>query len=769
VGGGDPIERRPIEGSDAIEPVARGDRHERLDPSALRAHKRGESQGRRVVEAEHAAQERAPRKPHGDGVGDAAQLRRRRLGGASDEQHIRQPALAGRPGGTPGCLGHRGRVGVEADDESPGIGRGGTKDAPAVAGPEVDDHPLVAGDQVGELADVHLVDAPADDGTHDEQSTATPPRYSRMRLAVRPGAPADPPTLRLVPDILPYVPEPPAVRPWDPRAPHVARTVANLIGRVRPDLRPEHVGSTAVPDLPGKGVVDLAIPAPPDDIPAISEALLEIGFGRQGGTSPWPSSRPMLVGAIDDEGDRFRIHAHVIPATSNELHELRTFRDALRRDAGLRDRYVAAKQRIVDGGERSGQAYAVAKGDFVSDTLLAIGAWPRPADAGPPIEPGATIGILGGGQLGRMLAIAARQLGYGVAILDPDPFCPARAVADHQVEAAYDSVKGARELAAGCAVVTYELEHVSAEAVEAIAGRVPVRPGLAALRATQDRLAERRFVREQGELTANWRPVHGLEELSAAAEDLGYPLRLKAPIGGYDGRSQARIAGPDDVPAALAAVERQEGRARPLLLERELDFEAELSVVCARDLEGRTLAYPVSRNVHDRGILVESVAPAPIDPLHAATAADIAGRLARALDVVGVMTVELFLVGGRDLAVNELAPRVHNSGHWTIEGAPTSQFQQHIRAICGLPLGSVEPRGAAAMVNLLGTGPKRAARLTGLPEALADPSVAVHVYGKRAVFDRRKMGHVTALAADGDAEAALARARTAVGRLGWAE
>ena len=571
-----------------------------------------------------------------------------------------------------------------------------------------------------------------------------------------------------MPEILPYESLPPALRVWDPRSPHVARVVANLIGRARPDLRPEHVGSTAVPDLPGKGVIDLAIPAPPDDIPEITNRLVGLGFGRQPGRSPWPPSRPMLVGAIDYEGERFRIHVHVIPETSDEPDELRAFRDALRRDPELRAGYVAAKQRIVDGGERSSEMYAVSKGDWVAEALLRIGARPRPADQGPPVEPGATIGILGGGQLGRMLAVAARQLGYGVAILDPDPFCPARGVADRQVEAAYDSVKGARELAEGCAVVTYELEHVAAEAVEAIASRVPVRPGLRALRATQDRLAERRFVREQGELTADWRAVRGLDELRAAADELGYPLRLKAPIGGYDGRSQARIAHPDELGSALAAVERQEGAGRPLLLERELAFDCELSVVCARDLDGRTRAYPVSRNVHDRGILVESVAPAPIDPLHAATATDIAERLARALDVVGVMTVELFLVDDRDIAVNELAPRVHNSGHWTIEGATTSQFEQHVRAICGLPLGSVEPRGGAAMVNLLGTGPKRPARLTGLTDALRDPTAAVHVYGKRAVFERRKMGHVTSVAADGNVDTALARARDAAARLGWA-
>ena len=571
-----------------------------------------------------------------------------------------------------------------------------------------------------------------------------------------------------MPDILPYETRPPAVRPWDPRTAHVARVLANLIGRADPELRAEHVGSTAVPELAGKGVVDLAIPVPPDRIPGATETLFRLGFQRQGGVAPFPPTRPVLVGAIDYEGDRFRIHAHVIPTTSDELRELREFRDALRGDPALRERYVGAKRRIVDSGEQSSQMYGVTKGDFVADALLSLGVRRRPADSGPPIEPGATIGILGGGQLGRMLAMAARRLGYGVAILDPDPFCPARAVADRQVEAPYDSILAARTLAEGCAVVTYELEHVSADAVAAIAERVPVRPGIAALRATQDRLAERRFVRENGELTAEWRAVTGIAELRATAEELGYPLRLKAPIGGYDGRSQARIRGPEDLPAALAIVERQEGSSRALLLEREIAFDAELSVVCARDGEGRTRSYPVNWNTHDEGILIESVAPAPIDPLHAATARDIAEQLTRALDVVGVMTVELFLVDGRDVAVNELAPRVHNSGHWTLEGAATSQFEQHIRAICGLPLGSVESRGSAAMVNVLGRGPKRAARLTGLAEALADPSVAVHVYGKRAVFDRRKMGHVTAVDPDGDASAALERARRAAAALEWA-
>ena len=323
----------------------------------------------------------------------------------------------------------------------------------------------------------------------------------------------------------------------------------------------------------------------------------------------------------------------------------------------------------------------------------------------------------------------------------------------------------ARRLAEDAAFVTYELEHVGEAAAAAVAATVPLRPGMLALRATQDRLAERRFVRDVGAWTAPWREVRGEAEAAAAADDLGYPLRLKVPLGGYDGRSQARIVSPGGVAEAVRALGGGDGR--PLLLEREIDFEAELSVVCARDRDGRTLAFPVARNVHDAGILVETLAPAPVDPLVANQAAEIGAMLARRLDVVGLLTVELFqLRDGGGLMVNELAPRVHNSGHWTIEGAATSQFEQQIRAIAGLPLGAVDARGVAAMVNVLGSGPDRPARLEGLADALRDPAVHVHVYGKRRVFERRKMGHVTVVGRD--AEEALARARAARQRLSWA-
>ena len=383
-----------------------------------------------------------------------------------------------------------------------------------------------------------------------------------------------------------------------------------------------------------------------------------------------------------------------------------------------------------------------------------------------PIAPGATIGILGGGQLGRMLGFAARAMGHRLAILDPDPDCPAAVIADRVVVAAYDSVAGAVELARGCAVVTYELEHVDAALVDAVeAAGIPVRPGALALRMTQDRLAERRFVAGLGIATAPWREVTDEAGVRAAAHDLGTPLRLKVPTGGYDGRSQVRIAAPDEIAGAIDRLGRPAGTR--LLVEAELDFEVELSVITARGLDGRLAAFPISRNLHDAGILVASVAPAPVPDAVAEAARAIGARIAEALGAVGLVTAELFLLHDGTLAVNELAPRVHNSGHWTIEGARTSQFEQHVRAICGLPLGGPTAYGPTAMVNLLGAGKPRAARLEGIDEALADPLVHLHVYDKRRVFERRKMGHLTVSGA-ADVDEALSRGRAALARLRWA-
>ena len=565
--------------------------------------------------------------------------------------------------------------------------------------------------------------------------------------------------------IRPYEKLPAAFHPWDPRTQDVARDVARLVESARPGTVAQHVGSSSVPGMPGKNVVDLGVEADPDDIGDIVDTLLSLGFQRQGGIAPFPPTRPLMLGNVDHHGTSFRIHLHVMPPARRELAELVAFRNALRAEAALRDTYAASKREFVEVAP-DGDAnllYTVHKGDFIGDSLYRLGIRRPPADRPEPLPPGSTIGILGGGQLGRMLGMAARAMGYRIVALDPDPDCPTSAVADEIVVGAYDDAAAARRLASMADVVTYELEHVGLEAAAAAGEVAPLRPGLAALRATRDRLAERRFIREIGEWAAPWREVHDIDDARAAAEALGYPVRLKAPIGGYDGRSQVRILDARGVEAAVAALGGGDGR--PLLMEAEIEFAAELSVVCARDRDGRTLAFPVSRNVHDAGVLAESVAPAPVHPLVAADAREIVDSLARGLDLVGLLTAELFQLPGGGLMINELAPRVHNSGHWTIEGAVTSQFEQHLRAILGLPLGSVRPHGSAAMVNLLGTGADRPARLVGLELALADPDVHVHLYGKRRVFERRKMGHVTVIG--NDVDEALERARHARAALDW--
>jgi 5-(carboxyamino)imidazole ribonucleotide synthase len=386
-------------------------------------------------------------------------------------------------------------------------------------------------------------------------------------------------------------------------------------------------------------------------------------------------------------------------------------------------------------------------------------------DLSMPILPPAVIGILGGGQLGRMLALAARAMGYRIAVLDPDPDCPAASVADRVVVGSYDDVGAALRLAHRSAVATYELEHVAADVVAALEARLPVRPGHRALTVTQDRLAERRFVEACGGLVAPWREVRSLEEAQAAAAELGLPLRLKLPIGGYDGRGQLRVVQLSELDDAWARLGQPSGSS--LLAERELVFDGELSIVLARDVRGVTAAFPIARNRHDAGILVETVSPAPVSADVAERATAIGVRLAEAMDLRGTLTAELFVLADGSIVVNELAPRVHNSGHWTIEGAATSQFEQHIRAICGLPLGSPAALSPAAMVNLLGTGPRRPARLIGADAALADPTVHLHVYDKRRVFERRKMGHLTALG--GSVDEALERARAALAGLHWSD
>ncbi|HEY7702369.1 MAG TPA: 5-(carboxyamino)imidazole ribonucleotide synthase [Candidatus Limnocylindrales bacterium] len=560
------------------------------------------------------------------------------------------------------------------------------------------------------------------------------------------------------PPIGPYVRLPATVEPWDPRVLEAASAVVALIAERRPDLRVEHIGSTAVPGLPGKGILDLAIATAPEDVPVVAAMLRELGFAPQPGPDPFPPSRPLLVGSIERAGTTFRIHCHVQPGTE-ELGRDVAFRDALRVDPALVASYAALKTDIVEDETLEPHQYSYRKQAWITDVHRRLGI------ARPPIVPPATIGILGGGQLGRMIGQAARAMGYRIAILDPDPACPAAAIADRVIVSGYDDVGGALRLAEASDVVTYELEHVATDVVDAVETLRPVRPGRLPLRITQDRLAERRFLEAAGVAVAPWREIRTPDDLRIAADEIGLPLRLKVATGGYDGRGQLRIAREEDLDDALARLGRPAGE--PLLLEAELAFRAELSIVVARSLAGDIATYPLACNRHQVGILVESMAPASLEPGVSDGAVAIGQRLAVLMGLTGTLTVELFLMPDGRLVANELAPRVHNSGHWTIEGAATSQFEQHVRAICGLDLGATDALSPTAMVNLLGAGPVRAARLEpgGLARAMADPTVHLHLYDKRQVFERRKMGHVTAMGpTTGEA---LARAQAALEELHW--
>ncbi len=376
------------------------------------------------------------------------------------------------------------------------------------------------------------------------------------------------------------------------------------------------------------------------------------------------------------------------------------------------------------------------------------------------LSPGATIGMIGGGQLGRMLALDARRMGYGVAVLDPSPAAPAAALADAHVQARFDDAGAVADLAARSDVVTFELEHVPLACALAAEALRPVRPSSQVLAACQHRVREKQFLREHGFPTAPWRQAGSAEQMEEAVRDLGLPCVVKIPFFGYDGRGQVRVASRDDLPDA-AALGFERGA---LVVERHIPFACEVAVVVARGLGGGRRVYPVVRTVHDDGILVEVTAPAQVSAAVADRAAGIAESIATALDLVGVLAVEMFVMDRGEVLVNELAPRPHNSGHYTINACPTSQFEQHVRAICGLPLGTTDLLAPAAMVNLLGDrqGP---VRMVGVEEALALPGVSLHLYGKIEAWPRRKMGHVTALGETaGDA---LDLARRAAAMLRW--
>ncbi|MFL6255090.1 MAG: 5-(carboxyamino)imidazole ribonucleotide synthase [Pyrinomonadaceae bacterium] len=355
------------------------------------------------------------------------------------------------------------------------------------------------------------------------------------------------------------------------------------------------------------------------------------------------------------------------------------------------------------------------------------------------ILPGATVGVLGSGQLGRMFAIAARRMGYRVHTYSPDSDTPTGQVADREYEHAYDDLDAVREFARGVEVVTFEFENVPAEAVEAAAQLVPVRPSGTVLYTTQHRLREKTFLSTHGFPVAPFRHVRGLEDLRAALEELGLPAVLKTAGFGYDGKGQTRIDTHEEAAAAFEELHGREG-----VVEAFIDFEREVSVVAARGTEGEFAHYGVIENTHSRHILDLSIAPARVDESTVREAVEIARAVLEELEVVGVTCVEFFLTRSGKLLVNELAPRPHNSGHFTFDACVTSQFEQQLRAVCGLPLGSTELLRPAAMANLLGD-----LWQTCEPDwraAAAFPNVKLHLYGKTEARKGRKMGHLTALA-----------------------
>ena len=372
------------------------------------------------------------------------------------------------------------------------------------------------------------------------------------------------------------------------------------------------------------------------------------------------------------------------------------------------------------------------------------------------ILPGATIGVLGGGQLGRMMALAARRMGYRICVLDRDVRCPTGQIADEVVIGSLDDVGAALRVAERSAVVTLDTEHIPAELLERIAEVTPVRPGPSVLATIQDRAVQKRFLDAQGVAQARWAEVGSPEQLAAAVATVGLPAILKARRAGYDGKGQARIdPGADPataVPDGLAAW-RRIGEV-PATLEALVPFAREVSVVLARGLAGDVRVYPLAENVPRRHVLHTTRAPAPMPAERAAHAVALATRIAVALDHVGVMAVEMFELPDGALLVNEIAPRTHNSGHYTYGACATSQFEQHVRAVCGLPLGDARPLSGAVMVNLIGDLWSR-----GEPaweRVLARPEARLHLYGKLTPAPGRKMGHVLLL--DDDTERGLATA-----------
>jgi 5-(carboxyamino)imidazole ribonucleotide synthase len=369
-----------------------------------------------------------------------------------------------------------------------------------------------------------------------------------------------------------------------------------------------------------------------------------------------------------------------------------------------------------------------------------------------------TIGILGGGQLGRMLTLEAKRMGYRVVTLEPFPNSPCGQVADEQIVAAYDDLRAIGELGARSDIVTYEFENIPLESVLALEhGGRNVRPSSDVLRITQDRLLEKSFVRDAGFAVAPFVAVRDASDLPAAFQEVGLPAVIKTARGGYDGKGQWVARSEEEACEAIVAA-----RGAELIFESFVPFDLEVSVICARDAEGTIVSFPVTENIHDHGVLATTIVPARVSESVAQRARETAVSIGARLGIVGAYCVEFF-VAGNEVYVNEIAPRVHNSGHYSLDAAQISQYEAHVRAICGLPLVPPKMFAPAVMENILGTG--TGDHLTGIPELLRDPDTKLHLYGKRHAALRRKMGHFTVLGTT--IETALVKAERGRKLLAW--
>ncbi|MBK9072747.1 MAG: 5-(carboxyamino)imidazole ribonucleotide synthase [Myxococcales bacterium] len=378
------------------------------------------------------------------------------------------------------------------------------------------------------------------------------------------------------------------------------------------------------------------------------------------------------------------------------------------------------------------------------------------AAATAPLLPGSTIGVLGGGQLGRMMALAARRMGYRIVVLDRNVRCPTAQVADGFVLGTLEDRDAAMYLAAQSDVITLDTEHVPADVLEALEARAPVRPGAAVLRTIQDRLTQKNFLASLGLPQAAYAPAASLGELTSAVAMVGRPSILKVRRHGYDGKGQVRITDASDLNESLRQLKYE-----PAVLEALVPFAREISVILARGMAGDIEVFPIAENQHRNHILHITRAPAPMPEVRRGEAIAIATRIANELGHVGVMAVEMFELPDGTLLVNEIAPRTHNSGHYTYGACTVSQFEQHVRAVCGLPLAEARQTTGAVMLNLLGD-----LWAHGEPDwsvVLTHPRARLHLYGKEGPAPGRKMGHVLLL--DDNAERALADAASMMGSL----